>query len=122
VSPSASANCAEAKVTRPVKIELLALPGWQAPPRSLDDWVAQLTNHAGPVVVTREDTDVSWLEVAQLQLRGYAMLVGRNVDAINFELADSDPAPATCAVTAAAEVLGWEIHLDDEDEVDDESD
>ena len=107
---------------RPVKTELLALPGWQTPPRSLDDWVAQLTSHAGPVVVTREDTDVSWLEVAQLGLRGYAMLGGRNVDAINFELADSDPAPATRAVTAAAEALGWEVHLDDEDEVDDEAD
>jgi hypothetical protein len=113
--------CAEAKVTQPARIELLALPGWQAPPRSLDDWVAALTTHAGPVVVTREDTEVSWLEVAQLRLRGYAMLAGRIVDAINFELADSDPAPATCAVTAAAEALGWEVHHDDEDEVDDES-
>ena len=111
--PSGRANRSEAKVTRPGRIELLVLPGWQSPPRSLDDWVAELTSHAGPVVVTREDADASWLEVALLQLRGYAMLVGRNVDAINFELAGTDPEPATRAVTAAAEALGWEIHLDD---------
>jgi hypothetical protein len=118
---AARANGSEARVKRPVQIELLALPGWQAPPRSLDDWVVQLTAHAGPVAVTREDTDVSWLEVAQLRLRGYAMLAGRNVDAINFELADIDPARATAAVTAAAEALGWEVHHD-EDDVDDEDD
>jgi hypothetical protein len=106
-------------VTKPVRNELLALPGWRTPPRTLDDWVAQLTTHAGPVVVSREGPDASWLEVASLRLRGYAVIAGRNVDAVNFELADSDPTPATVAVTAAAEALGWEVHRDDQDEDDD---
>jgi hypothetical protein len=108
-------------VSQRVKIELLALPGWQAPPRTLEDWVAQLTSHAGPVLVTREDTDVYWLEVTGLQLRGYAMLAGRNVDAINFELAGADPESATRAVTAAAEALGWEVDFDNDDDDDDEA-
>ncbi len=102
------------------KIELLALPGWQTPPRSLDDWAAQLAIHAGEVVASREDSDVYWLVVAELQLRGYVILAGRDVDAINFELAGTDPEAATRAITAAAEALGWEIHLDEDDAVDDD--
>ena len=62
------------------------------------------------MVVTRESTGVSWLEIGPLRLRGYAVLAGRHVEAINFELADPDPAPATRVVEAAAEALGWEVH------------
>jgi len=97
-------------------IELLALPGWQTAPTTLDAWVAQLETHGGPVVVTRESTGASWLEIGTLRLRGYAILAGRAVEAINFELAQADPAPATRAVNAAAEALGWEVHLDDDDD------
>ncbi len=109
-------------MARPSGIELLALPGWQTPPRSLDEWVQTLATQAGPVVVTSEGRDVSWLEITPLGLRGYAMLAGRNVDAINFELTHADPIPATRVVTAAAEALGWEVHLDEDDGDDDEAD
>ena len=97
-------------------IELLALPGWQTPPRSLEDWVAQLEVQAGPVVVTRESTGASWIEVGRLRLRGYVVLQGQKVEAINFELATPDPGPVTCAVEAAAQALGWEVHPDDPDD------
>jgi hypothetical protein len=102
-------------------IELLALPGWQTPPTSLDAWVERLTALAGPVVVTREASDASWLEVGGLRLRGYAVLAGRgrDVEAINFELSDPDPTAATQAIRTAAAALGWEVHEDD-DEADDE--
>jgi hypothetical protein len=103
-------------------IELLALPDWQTAPTTLDDWVAQLSTHGGPVIVTREDTNASWLEIGPLRLRGYAVLAGRIVEAINFELADPDPAPATRALEAAAQALGWELHGDDDDEDDDDED
>jgi hypothetical protein len=109
-------------VARPTVIELLALPGWQTSPTSLDAWVERLTALAGPVVVTREATDASWLEIGRLRLRGYAVLAGRNVEAINFELSDPDPAAATQAITAAAEALGWEVHDDDEADDDDDDD
>src|SRR5512135_1273747 len=79
-------------------IELLALPGWQAPPTTLDDWIARLTALAGPVAVTRESRAASWLEIDALRLRGYVVLEGRRAEAINFELADPDPAPATRAI------------------------
>jgi len=100
-------------------IELLALPEWQAPPRTIDDWVAELTAKAGPVVVTRESTSVSWLEIGSLRLRGYAVLEGQSVQAINFELGAPDPEPATRAIEAAALALGWEVHPDDGDDDDD---
>jgi hypothetical protein len=100
--------------------ELLSLPGWQTPPTPLEAWIAQLAAHAGPVVVTREAAGASWLEVASLRFRGYAMLAGSNVEAINFELSATDPIPATRAIVAAAQAIGWEIHEDDEE--DDEDD
>jgi hypothetical protein len=103
-------------------IELLVVPDWKTPPTPLDDWVAQLTTQGGPVAVTREGMGAAWLEMGRLRLRGYAMLAGRNVEAINFELADSDPGPATQAVTAAAAALGWEVHPDDDDADDDDHD
>jgi hypothetical protein len=104
-------------------IELLALPGWQVPPRTLDEWVFQLSELAGPVIVTRESTGVSWVEVASLRLRGYAVLEGSRVEAINFELGAPDPGPAARAVEQAAEALGWEVHPDDPgDDPDDDDD
>jgi hypothetical protein len=101
-------------------MELLALPGWQTKPTTLDAWIAQLETHGGPVVVTRESPNASWLEIGPLRLRGYAVLAGRVVEAINFELNHPDPAPASRAVAAAAEAIGWEVHADSEDDDDDD--
>ena len=97
-------------------IEVLALPGWETPPRTLDEWVFQLSELAGPVIVTRESTGVSWVEVASMGLRGYAVIEGTRVEAINFELDALDPGPAARAVEQAAEALGWEVHPDDPDD------
>jgi hypothetical protein len=101
-------------------IELLALPGWQAPPTTLDDWIGQLTALAGPVAVARESREETWLEIGALRLRGYVVFEGRRVEAINFELADPDPAPAIRAIEAAAQALGWEVHPDEPEEDDEE--
>lgn len=103
-------------------IELLVVPDWQAPPRTLDDWVAQLSGLVDRVEVTRESSTVSWLEIGALRLRGYAVLDGQLVEAINFELNAPDPEPATRVVEAAAQALGWEVHPDDPDDELDESD
>jgi hypothetical protein len=94
-------------------IELLALPDWRTPPRTLDEWAARLAEQGGPVAVRRESSSESWLEVGSLRLRGYAMLAGPHVEAINFELSAPDPAPAARAVEAAAAALGWEVHADE---------
>ena len=101
-------------------IELLALPGWDAPPRPLEEWAAQLSARGLEVVVTRESTGVAWLEVGSLRLRGYVVLQGGHVDAVNFELGEPDPARAARVVEDAAAARGWEVHPDDPD--DDEDD
>lgn len=99
--------------------ELLALPDWQTPPRTLEEWVSALSVRGGTVVVTRESATVSWLELGTLRVRGYAVVQGQHVEAINFELAGPDPAPATLVIEEAARTLGWEVHPDDPDEPDD---
>ena len=101
--------------------EYLALPSWQAQPTRVAAWVEQLTEHAGPVVMTRESSSVVWLEVASLRLRGYVMIEDGHAAAINFELNGLDPGPATAALLASADALGWELHEDD-DEPDDDDD
>jgi hypothetical protein len=101
-------------------IELLALPRWKTPPTSLEDWAAQLAARGASATVTRESSGVSWLEVAPLRLRGYALLAGTAVEAINFELAAPDPDPASRLVHEAAEALDWEVHRDDDDEDEDD--
>ena len=74
----------------------------------------------GPVIVSRESPTVTWLEIAPLRLRGYAVIEDGHVTAINFELSDPDPRPADPGHRAAAAALGWEVHPDDGDDDDDE--
>ena len=97
-------------------IELLALPGWQAPPTTLDTWVEQLIAVAGPVTVSRESKEATWLEAGGLGFRGYAVTRGTRVEAVNFELTGPDPEAATRVIEAAARALGWEVHADEEDD------
>ena len=93
--------------------ELLALPGWNTPPTALDAWVEALGSPGHAVVTTRESTTVSWVEIAALRCRGYVLMQGQHVEAINFELTALDPAPARAFIEAVAVSLGWEIHDDD---------
>src|SRR4051794_12970234 len=97
-------------------IEILVLPGWNIPETPLTDWAEQFAGQGLGATVTRESTGVSWIEVNALRLRGYAVMNGRTVEAINFELAAIDPAPARAAIEGAASALGWELHEDDETE------
>ncbi len=97
-------------------IELLALPGWQAPPVTLEDWSSRLRESGSDVIVTRESTGVSWLECTRHRFRGYAVMAGRDVEAINFELNALDPEPAARVIEAVALALGWEVHAEDPDE------
>jgi hypothetical protein len=101
-------------------IELLILPAWNTPPLALDAWVAQLTAQGHPPTQSREDAGACWLEVGPLRLRGYAVIEGEHLAAINFELSAPDPAPARLVVEAAALALGWEVHPDDLDEEEDD--
>jgi hypothetical protein len=101
-------------------LEYLALPAWKTPATTVDAWVVQLSQSGGPVIVARESSTVSWLEVAPLRLRGYVVIENGHATAINFEILGVDHTLATRAIEAAAEALGWELHADDGDDTDDE--
>ena len=102
-------------------IELLAIPGWQTGQTTLDAWVTRLEERSGgPVTVERDAPDGAWVVLGRLRLRGYAILAGPNVEAINFEVADPDPAQTAQFLEETAASLAWEIYPDDGD--DDNSD
>jgi hypothetical protein len=106
-------------------LEYLALPAWNTPPTSVDSWVVELSETAGPVIVSRESSTVTWFEVAPLRLKAYVVVENGHASAINFELHALDPTTSTRAIVKAAEALGWEIHADepgDEDDEDEEED
>jgi len=103
-------------------LEYLALPAWDTPETTVDAWVTQLSETAGPVIVNRESSTVTWLEVAPLRLRAYVVVENGHAAAINFELDAEDAGPASLAITRAAEALGWEVHEDDEETADDDED
>ena len=83
------------------------------PPRSLDDWTAALSALGHPATVEREGADASWIVVVALRLRGYAMMEGEHVGAINFELSAPDPLDAVRVLEAVVPPLNWELHPDD---------
>lgn len=101
-------------------IELLAIPQWQSPPCTLDEWSATLTGLGLEVrVVLDEDRD-AWVEVPSLRTRGLAVLDGVHLEAIHFEVNATDPDRVIQHLTEAATQLGWEIHPDDDDDADDD--
>jgi hypothetical protein len=94
-------------------IELLAIPEWNAPPRTLDDWLKALPVRSS---IVRESDGTDWLETSSLRLRGYIILEEGRLAAINFELHDPDPDPSRSIVENAARSLGWEVHEEDDSE------
>ncbi len=101
-------------------LELLAIPAWNTPPKTVEDWTEALQSQGAVVTLERESPAAVWLEVGALRFRGYALCEGRKLEAINFELADPDPAPALKLLEAAAATLGWELHADDDEDSDDD--
>jgi hypothetical protein len=97
-------------------IELLALPEWNAPLRTLEDWLAQLSTAGHSPSVERVSGEAVWLELAPLRVRGYAMLEGTHVAAIHFELMGPSTEPAASLVYAAARALAWDVTADNDDD------
>ncbi|WP_422931034.1 hypothetical protein [Singulisphaera sp. PoT] len=102
--------------------ELLALPGWQTPPTTLQEWAKRLEESGSVVDVKRESTNVSWIECSRHRFRGYVVMAGEHIEAINFELSPIDPESARQVIEAAAQALGWEVHEDDGEDDGDEDD
>ena len=95
-------------------------PGGRRPARSLDDWLAQFSAQGLATAVEPDGPGAAWIVVATLRCRGYALRAGATLEGINFELTAPDPAPATAAIEAAADALGWEVHPDGPDEPEDD--
>ena len=103
-------------------IELLAVPCWNTPPIHLAAWVEALQNQGLAAVVVRDSPQGSWIEVNALRFRGYALMNGIKVEAVNFELTAPDPTPARLAIETAVAALAWEIDEDNDVEDDDDDD
>jgi hypothetical protein len=101
-------------------IELLALPDWNTPARSVSDWVAAFAAVGRTAVVARDDDNDHWIEVAPMRVRGLMDLEAEAVASIHFELHDADPEPGAKLVEQVARSLGWEIYPD-EDDIEDSS-
>jgi len=98
-------------------LEFLAIPAWNGAPRSLDDWAAALKAAAGHApTIDRLGPDEAWLELAPLRLRGYAVIDGNLVSAINFELHGPNLETTLGFLESAAQSLGWEVHPDDDED------
>ena len=96
-------------------VEYLALPAWDTPPRTIDEWISALAEAGGSASLHRESSTVWWLRSPDLDSEGYAVIESGYPTAINFELKADDPTHALTIITAAAISLGWEIHADGED-------
>src|SRR5262249_24756079 len=97
--------------------ELLAIPAWDKAPIPIDDWRSAFTSRGQPARSVRED-DETWIDVAPLRLRGYVVLEGEGVGAVHFEVRDD---AALGPLEEAAASLGWELHDDEGEGDDDES-
>ena len=102
--------------------ELLALPDWKATPVDVQAWAAALTEACGPTTVSRDSPEAYWLDVAMPRVRGYAVVEGIKVAAVNFEVDDADLATITPLLERAAASLGWELFPDDPDDEDTDDD
>ncbi len=103
-------------------IELMAIPGWDTPPHTVDDWAKALGDAAPGHTVGRqsEPSEGTWLQLGALDLRGLVVMEEGAAAAVHFELTAGDPAPATAVIEEAARALGWDVYADDDDDDDDD--
>lgn len=106
---------------RPPRPELLAIPAYQAPPRTVDDWKGALAAQGHPPTIRRREGEL-YLVLADLGAEGLVVEEGNGLVAINFELAADDPAGCRAVLQAAAESIGWELHDDEEGGAEDDDD
>jgi hypothetical protein len=97
-------------------LELLAIPAWDTGPTLLTSWVEAFEGQGLAVLVVRESNQATWVEVDALRFRGYAVMDGIKVEAINFELTAPDPSAARQAIETAAAALAWEVNEEDDDD------
>ena len=99
-------------------VEWLAMPATGAAPVMLDAWSEAFAALGQTARIVHDGPGVAWIEVPSARLRGYAVIEGGGVEAINFELREPDPAAALALLQAVVAKLGWELHQEDDEEDD----
>ncbi len=99
-------------------VEWLAMPATGAARITLDAWAEAFSALGHVARIVHEGPGVAWIEVATERLRGYAVIEGGGVEAINFELRDTGLASTLDLLQAVVAKLGWELHQEDDDEDD----
>jgi hypothetical protein len=99
----------------------LAIPAWDTPPRTLQDWLHQFEAHQIAYKL-KQDEGETWIVFPDLFARALVVQEGGGLEALNFELpASADPSPRP-AIEQVAAALGWELHDEDGDEKDEDED
>lgn len=99
-------------------IEWLAMPATGASRVMLDAWAEAFSAVGYTARIVHEGPGVAWIEVPSERLRGYAVIEGGGVEAINFEFPEPDAAATLTLLQAIVARLGWELHQEDDDEDD----
>ena len=99
-------------------IEWLAMPATGTESTTLYAWTGAFSDLGHAARVAHEGPGVAWIEVAAAGLRGYVVIEGGIVEAINFELRDADPSQTLALLRSATSALGWELHQEDDEEDD----
>jgi hypothetical protein len=101
--------------------ELLLIPAWGRTPRPLDDWTAALGRRGTAAVLRDDGPDGAFVRIETPSAQGYAELTpAREVSALNLECDDAELDRLDPLLQELAMELGYEVHLDEEDELEDD--
>ena len=96
-------------------IERLAIPASGTAPSSLETWKDALKGLGHETRVAKEAGD-SWLDIPSIRVRGFLVFEGEFVEAINFEIQDSNAQSALETLATTASAIGWELHDEPDDD------
>ncbi len=96
--------------------QYLAIPAWMTPPRPLSDWLEGLATLGYVPAVNPAFQDGCRFDITELAIEAYAELDEEFVSAIDFAIAEGDPAQALAVLRTLAQTLGWELHSCDEND------
>lgn len=99
--------------------ELLAIPCWDSPPRTLQDWMEGLEAAGLAPGSVRDSPSAWWIDAPTAGLRGYVIMQGQRVEAINFEILGDDLESTRARLANIAGALGWELHAEDDEDDED---
>lgn len=98
-------------------LELLAIPGWDAPSRTVQDWLRQF-EAMGVMPRLKKEEGETWILLPSLSSTALVVQESGELEALNFEI-PSGVSGVRERLEEAAAALGWELYEEeggDEDE------